>query len=200
MRSSFPKYMYSYPWWRSYSPEKLNMEYGNVFFRYVFLRRSDAYEEHGDVFFWYALYVTGSARPRKSGWIATRAWQYYSRSIHPYFRGTYQAYIRPARPETGTGSGGATLRITFIVYNEYSIFSVILSPCKPGLGQGHTKKRHLHVPCIVSFVYNPEAKRRGHLLNCKLEFRKRTLVPLPDNLWIEGLAIHHLKEVAEFAS
>jgi len=42
---------------------------------------------------------------------------------------------------------GATSRITFLVLNEYGIFSVILSPCKPGLGQGHTKKRHLHVPC-----------------------------------------------------
>jgi len=68
---------------------------------------------------------------------------------------------------------GATLRITFLVRNEYGIFSVILSPCKPGLGQGHTKKRYLHVPCkkrhlhthsTVSFVYNPKAKRRGHLL------------------------------------
>ena len=53
----------------------------------------------------------------------------------------------PPRPETGTGSGGATLRITFLVRNEYGIFSVTLSPCKPGLGQGHTKERHLHVPC-----------------------------------------------------
>ena len=42
---------------------------------------------------------------------------------------------------------GATFRITFLVCNEYGIFSVILSPCKPGLGQGHTKKRHPHVPC-----------------------------------------------------
>jgi hypothetical protein len=35
---------------------------------------------------------------------------------------------------------GATLRITFLVLNEYGICSVILSPCKPGLGQKHTKK------------------------------------------------------------
>ena len=41
---------------------------------------------------------------------------------------------------------GATLRMTFLVRNEYGIFSIILSPCKPGLGQRHTKKRHLHVP------------------------------------------------------
>jgi len=70
----------------------------------------------------------------------------------------------PPRPETGTGSGGATFRITFLVRNEYGIFSVILNPCKPGLGQGHTKKRHLYVPCKkrhlhatqkVSFTYNP---------------------------------------------
>jgi hypothetical protein len=78
---------------------------------------------------------------------------------------------------------GATLRITFLVLNEYGICSVILSPCKPGLGQGHTKKRHLHVPYKkrhlhaqqkVSFTYNPEApfglelmaerEHRGHLL------------------------------------
>ena len=61
---------------------------------------------------------------------------------------------------------GATLRITFLVLNEYGIFSVTLSPCKPGLGQGHTKKRHLHVPCKkrhprdqckVSFIYKTEA-------------------------------------------
>ena len=79
----------------------------------------------------------------------------------------------PPRPETGTGSGGATFRITFLVLNEYGIFSVILSPCKPGLGQGHTKKRHLHVPCKkrhlhaqlkVSFVYNHKALRKGHVL------------------------------------
>ena len=74
----------------------------------------------------------------------------------------------PPRPETGTGSGGATFRITFLVRNEYGIFSVILNPCKPGLGQGHTKKRHLHVPfkkrhfhtpMKVSFLNNPVAKR-----------------------------------------
>jgi hypothetical protein len=42
----------------------------------------------------------------------------------------------------------------------------------PSLGQGHGKKRHLHAQSarfladkrIVSFMYNPEAKRRGHLL------------------------------------
>jgi hypothetical protein len=81
---------------------------------------------------------------------------------------------------------GATLRITFLVLNEYGIFSVILSPCKPGLGQGHTKKRHLHVPCKkrhlhtpikVSFMYNPgapfglelmaERKCQGQLLKGK---------------------------------
>jgi len=82
----------------------------------------------------------------------------------------------PPRPETGTGSGGATLRITFLVRNEYGIFSVTLSPCKPGLGQGHTKKRHPHVPCKkrhlhakqkVSFTHNPEAKRRGQMLKNK---------------------------------
>jgi len=69
---------------------------------------------------------------------------------------------------------GATLSITFIVLNEYGIFSVILSPCKPGLGQGHTKKRHLHAQQKVSFTYNTEApfglelgaerERRGHVL------------------------------------
>jgi hypothetical protein len=37
------------------------------FLSYALLGRSDAYEEHGDVFFWYALYITESARPRKSG-------------------------------------------------------------------------------------------------------------------------------------
>ena len=58
----------------------------------------------------------------------------------------------PPRPETGTGSGGATSRITFLVLNEYGIFSVILSLYKPGLGQGHTKKRHLHTPMKVSFL------------------------------------------------
>jgi hypothetical protein len=31
----------------------------------------------------------------------------------------------PPRPETGTGSGGATLIITFLVLNEYGIVSVI---------------------------------------------------------------------------
>jgi hypothetical protein len=69
----------------------------------------------------------------------------------------------PPRPETGTGSGGATLRITFLVLNEYSIFSVILSPYKPGLGQEHNKKRHLHAPMKVYFLNNPVAKRWGHL-------------------------------------
>jgi len=37
------------------------------FLSHALLRGSDAHEEHGDVFFWYALYVTASARPRKSG-------------------------------------------------------------------------------------------------------------------------------------
>jgi len=50
---------------------------------------------------------------------------------------------------------GATFRITFLVRNEYGIFSVILSPCKPGLGQGHTKKRHLHVPCKIKYLHTP---------------------------------------------
>jgi hypothetical protein len=68
---------------------------------------------------------------------------------------------------------GATFRLTFLVLNEYGIFSVILSPCKPGLGQGHTKKRHLHVPCKkrhhhtpmkASFLNNPLAKCQGHTL------------------------------------
>jgi len=70
---------------------------------------------------------------------------------------------------------GATFRITFLVLNKYGIFSVTLSPCKPGLGQGHSKKRHPHVPCKkrhrhdelnLSFTYNPEAECRGHLLKC----------------------------------
>jgi len=62
------------------------------------------------------------------------------------------------------------LTITFIVRNEYGIFSVILSPCKPGLGQGHTKKRHLHATQKVSFTYNPEAKRQGDLRNFGVVF------------------------------
>jgi len=41
-------------------------------------------------------------------------------------------------------------------------------PYNPGLGQGHGKKRHLHAQRIVSFIYNPEAKRRGHLLSSYL--------------------------------
>jgi hypothetical protein len=32
--------------------------------------------------------------------------------------------------------------------------------------QGKLKKRHLHAQRIVSFMYNPEAQRRGHLLKC----------------------------------
>jgi len=34
----------------------------------------------------------------------------------------------------------------------------------PGLGQGKVKKRHPHAHHIVSFIYNPGAKRQGHLL------------------------------------
>jgi hypothetical protein len=63
----------------------------------------------------------------------------------------------PPRPETGTGSGGATLRITFLARKDYVIFSVTLSPCKPGLGQGHNKKRHPHAQSKVSSMYNSEA-------------------------------------------
>jgi len=59
---------------------------------------------------------------------------------------------------------GATLRITFLVRKEYGICSIILSHCKPGLGQGHTKKRHLHAHSTVSLVHNPLAKRQGYLL------------------------------------
>jgi len=32
------------------------------------------------------------------------------------------------------------------------------------LRKGHTKKRHLHAKQNVSFTYNPEAERQGHLL------------------------------------
>ena len=39
------------------------------------------------------------------------------------------------------------------------------NPCTPDLGQGHGKKRHPHAQRIVSFMYNPGAKRRGHLLS-----------------------------------
>jgi len=66
---------------------------------------------------------------------------------------------------------GAMLRIPFLVCNEYGIFNVILSPCKPGLGQGHTKKRHLHAQQKVSFIYVPGAERLGHLLNTKTQVK-----------------------------
>jgi hypothetical protein len=32
--------------------------------------------------------------------------------------------------------------------------------------RGQSKKRHLHAHQSVSFVYNPEAKGRGHVLKC----------------------------------
>jgi len=38
-------------------------------------------------------------------------------------------------------------------------------PYNPGPGQGHGKKRHPHAHRIVSFIYNPVAERRGHLLS-----------------------------------
>jgi hypothetical protein len=33
------------------------------------------------------------------------------------------------------------------------------------LFRGQSKKRHLHAHQSVSFIYNPEAKGRGHVLN-----------------------------------
>jgi len=77
----------------------------------------------------------------------------------------------PPRPEPGTGSGGATLRIPFLVCNEYGIFSVILSPRKPGLGQGHTKKRLPHVPCKkrhLHTIFHIQLLRRGYELDSDL--------------------------------
>ena len=43
------------------------------------------------------------------------------------------------------------------------------------LFRGQSKKRHLHAHRSVSFMYNPEAKRRGHLLksNCCCDIRRR---------------------------
>ena len=38
------------------------------------------------------------------------------------------------------------------------------------LSRGQSKKRYLHALQSVSFMYNPEAKARGHVLKClKLE-------------------------------
>ena len=36
--------------------------------------------------------------------------------------------------------------------------------------RGQSKKRYLRAHQSVSFMYNPEAKRRGHALNCVLNF------------------------------
>ena len=54
-----------------------------------------------------------------------------------------------------------------MVRKDYSVSSSKPNLCMPGLGQGHEKKRHLHAQRLVSFIYNPEAKRRGHLLDWK---------------------------------
>jgi len=54
-----------------------------------------------------------------------------------------------------------------MIRKGYSVRSAQPNPCTPGLGQGHGKKRHLHAQRIVSFMYNPEAKSLGHLLNRK---------------------------------
>jgi hypothetical protein len=42
--------------------------------------------------------------------------------------------------------------------------------CVASAQKGITQKRHVHAHAAVSFMYNPEAKRRGHLLKCYLNF------------------------------
>ena len=54
------------------------------------------------------------------------------------------------------------------VLYEYERISHLSSPYSFRMNQvwarGRVKKRHLHAQQSVSFMYNPEAKRRGHVL------------------------------------
>ena len=112
------------------------------FLSYALLRRRDAYEEHGDIFFVVCPLRSCECKAPKIGMNCNESFTI----LFPFDSSRFSGHISriykacPPRPETGTGSGGATFRITFLVLNEYGIFSVTLSPCKPGLGQGHTKK------------------------------------------------------------
>jgi len=51
-----------------------------------------------------------------------------------------------------------------IIVNLWLQFIPIFGALHSQLRKGHTTKRHPHVQRKVSFTYNSEAKRRGHVL------------------------------------
>jgi hypothetical protein len=62
---------------------------------------------------------------------------------------------------------GYLLYVYSIAYHLGSIYSCHISQV---WARGMVKKRHPHAHHIVSFIYNPGAKRRGHLLKRKTDF------------------------------
>jgi len=69
----------------------------------------------------------------------------------------YMLDMCPENRDESNGDGIIKLWLQFI-----PIFGALHSQ----LLKGHTKKRLLHATQKVSFTYNPEAKRQGHLLKC----------------------------------
>ena len=69
--------------------------------------------------------------------------------------------------------------------------------------EGHTKKRHLHVPCKkrhlhaqrkVSSIYDPEAKCEGHLLNYEIDTDSRGKMKHIKPISLKGINTYSLKE------
>jgi len=124
--------------WCIASPEKLNAE------------------EHGDVFF---LHAPGRdlackirvciVKYRNNITIKT-----YHKSLVPG-QALYILDICPENRDESNGNSILRLWLQFI-----PIFGAMHSQ----LRKGHTKKRHPHAKQKVSFTYNPEVERQGHVL------------------------------------
>ena len=67
-------------------------------------------------------------------------------------------YILDICPENRDESNGYSIVRLWLQF--IPIFGALHSQFR----KGHTKKRHLHAHGIVYLMYNPEVKRRGHLL------------------------------------
>jgi len=124
--------------------------------------------EHGDVFF----LVCPWPRPGLQGLNVTLKMPYSLRTRNVILN------VAPPDPVPVSGRGGQALYVHDIcpenrdesngnnIVRLWLQFIPIFGALHSQLCKGHNKKRHIHAQCIVSSMYNPEAKRRGYMLKC----------------------------------
>jgi len=140
--------------WRNFSISSDNtllswetamQKHGDVFFLlYTLFPKSYACEEQGDVFFCYALIMLWHLS-RKTGWIQSAYYLYRLVALRP----------RAIRPRA-QGRGAHGREAIYPIFRDHAITFIL---------REYVKKRHPHVQRYVSFIMNPEAKCRGHVLN-----------------------------------